>query len=182
MSNITYLFPLYARISSTILKFLQGFWKLAVFLLLLTKFTLFLKSTSFLLVNFPKLIFNQKKKSGFIWFKTFDILFQKLQTFIQKKRVVPWKLLLLNFKNIGRNNLQFLQNLWKINMNINFFTGIFLYFFYYFVGTPILRKSIEMATSIYFNREASQKCENATLQTNLRGVLISWRKYLFNSK
>ena len=130
LSNITYLFPLYARISSTILKFLQGFWKLAVFLLLLTKFTLFLKSTSFLLVNFPKLIFNQKKKSGFIWFKTFDILFQKLQTFIQKKRVVPWKLLLLNFKNIGSNNLQFLQNLWKINMNINFFTGIFLYFFF----------------------------------------------------
>ena len=115
LSNITYLFPLYA-----------------VFLLLLTKFTLFLKSTSFLLANFPKLIFNQKKKSGFIWFKAFDILFQILQTFIQKKRVVPWKLLLLNFKNIGRNNLQFLQNLWKINMNINFFTGIFLYFFLLF--------------------------------------------------
>ena len=39
-----------------------------------------------------------------------------------------------------------------------------------------------MAASIYYNREASQKCENTTLQANSRGVLISWRKYLFNRK
>ena len=39
-----------------------------------------------------------------------------------------------------------------------------------------------MAASIYFNREASQKCKNTTLQANLKQVLISWRKYLFNSK
>ena len=36
--------------------------------------------------------------------------------------------------------------------------------------------------SIYFNREGSQKCEIATLQTNLIGVIISQREYLFNSK
>ena len=39
-----------------------------------------------------------------------------------------------------------------------------------------------MAPSIYFNREASQKYENTTLQTNLKGVIISWREYLLNSK
>ena len=36
-----------------------------------------------------------------------------------------------------------------------------------------------MAASIYFNREASQKVENTTLQTNSRGALISWREHLF---
>ena len=34
-----------------------------------------------------------------------------------------------------------------------------------------------MATSIYFNRLASQKYENTILQTTLRGVLISWREF-----
>ena len=34
-----------------------------------------------------------------------------------------------------------------------------------------------MAASIYFNRLASQKCENTILQTTLRGVLISWTEF-----
>ena len=45
-----------------------------------------------------------------------------------------------------------------------------------------LKEHLWVAASIYFNREASQKCKNTTLQTNLKRILISWRKDLFNSK
>ena len=86
LSNITHLFPLYARISSTILKFLQGFRKLAVVTLLLTKFSIFLKSTCLLLAIFLKFIFNQKEKRGFIWSKTFDFLFQKPSNIYSEKK------------------------------------------------------------------------------------------------
>ena len=39
-----------------------------------------------------------------------------------------------------------------------------------------------VAASSYFNREDSQKHKNTTLENNLKRVLISWRKYLFNGK
>ena len=40
------------------------------------EFSIFLKSTCFMLAIFLKFIFNQKDKRGFIWSKTFDFLFQ----------------------------------------------------------------------------------------------------------
>ena len=45
-----------------------------------------------------------------------------------------------------------------------------------------LKEHLCGAASIYFNREASQKCKTTTLQINLKRVLISSRKHLFNSK
>ena len=143
LSNITHLFPLYARISSTILKFLQGFRKLAVVTLLLTKFSIFLKSTCLLLAIFLKFIFNQKEKRGP---KRLIFCFKNLWIFIQKKEL-------------------FLK------------TSCFLLF-----SNTYLKEHVWVAASIYFHREASQNCKNTTLQTNLKRVLISWRKYLFNSK
>ena len=86
LSSITHLFLLYARISSTILKFLKGFQKLAIFPLLLTKFSIFLMSTCLLLAIFLKFIFNQKEKRGFIWSKTFDFLFQKPANIYSEKK------------------------------------------------------------------------------------------------
>ena len=85
LSNITDLFPMYIKILSTILKFLQVFRKLAVFPLRLTKFSIFLKSTSLLDAIFQKFIFNQKEKRGFIWSKTFNFLFQKPNFYSEKK-------------------------------------------------------------------------------------------------
>ena len=85
LSNITHLFPMYIRISSTVLKFLQVFRKLAVFPLRLTKFSIFLKSTCLLDAIFQKFIFNQKEKRGFIWSKTFSFLFQKPNFYSEKK-------------------------------------------------------------------------------------------------
>ena len=82
-------------ISSTILKFLQGFQKLAVFPLLLTKFSIFLKSMCLLLAIPLKFIFNQKEKRGFIWSKPFNFLFQKPSYFFQKKRAMTF-----NFRKI----------------------------------------------------------------------------------
>ena len=58
-----------------------------------------------------------------------------------------------------------------------YFSGFFYTFWEHLSkGTPL------SGCFHYFNRETSQKCENSTLQNNLRGALISWRKYLFNSK
>ena len=74
--------------------------------------------------------------------------------FNQKIRVVPWKQLLLIFKNIKRTNFQFLQNLWKINLRINFFTGVFQGFWKLFRNT-CLKERLWVATSVYFNREIS---------------------------
>ena len=85
LSNITHLFPLYARISSTILKFLQGFRKLAVFPLL-PLLSIFLKSTCLMLAIFLKFVFNLKEKRGFIWSKTFDFLFQKPSNIYSEKK------------------------------------------------------------------------------------------------
>ena len=53
---------------------LQDFRKGAVFPLLLTKFSFFLKSTCLLLANFLKFIFNQKEERSFIWSKTFGFV------------------------------------------------------------------------------------------------------------
>ena len=107
LSNITHLFPVYIRISPTILKFLQVFRKLAVFLLLLTKFSIFLKSTCLLHAIFLKFIFNENEKCGFIWPETFNFLLNLI--FIQEKKEITF-------------------NFCKTNMNMNFLTGIFLYF------------------------------------------------------
>ena len=75
---------MYIRISSTILKYLQVFRKLAVFPLLLTKFSIFLKSTCLLDAIFQKFIFNQKEKLRFIWsiscFK--NLIFQKKKKYL----------------------------------------------------------------------------------------------------
>ena len=141
LSNITHLFPLYVRISSTVLKFLQDFRKLAVFSLLLTKFSIFLKSTCLLLAIFLKFVFSQKEsqKCSIFCLKNFEYLFRKKELFLKSS-------CFLLFRN------------------------------------TYLKEHLWVAASIYFNREASQKCENTTLQTNLRGVIISWKKYLFNSK
>ena len=69
-------------------KFLQYFLKLAFFRLsfdisseLLTKFSIFLKSTCLLLVISLKFIFRQKEKHGFILPKTFNFLVQKHSNF-----------------------------------------------------------------------------------------------------
>ena len=164
--NITHLFPLYISISPAVLKFLKGFWKLAVFSLLLTKFSIFLKSTCLFLAVFLKFIFSQKERRGFIWPEMINFLFQNPSNFYSEKK---------------GNILQFLQNLCKITMNMNFFTRIFLYSFLLFRNT-YLKEHLWVVASTYFNREASKKCENYTLQTDLRGVLISWKKYLSNSK
>ena len=75
---------MYIRISSTILKFLQIFQKLAVFPLLLTRFSILLKSTGLLHVISVRFIFNQKEKRGFMWSETFNFLLNIL-IFILKK-------------------------------------------------------------------------------------------------
>ena len=82
-------------ISSTILKFLQGFRKL-VFLLLLTKFSIFLKSTCSLLAIFLKFILNQEEKRSFIRSKTI-FCFKNLQSFSQKKEC-SYKVAFLEFR------------------------------------------------------------------------------------
>ena len=100
LSNITLLFPWYVTCPSTILKFLQDFLKLALFLLSVNISSgqyLFLKPMCLLLAIFPKFISNQKEKRGFIWPKTFDLLFQKHSIYNSEKRRVPWKWLFLNF-------------------------------------------------------------------------------------
>ena len=145
MSNFTHLFPLYARISWTVLKFLQGFRKLAVFPLLLTKFSIFLKLMCLLLGIFLKFNFNQKEKRGFIWSKTFDFLLQKPLNIYSEKMSCSLKVVVL-FSN------------------------------------TCLQEHVLVAASIYFHREASQNCKTAKLQTNLKRVLMSWRKYLSSSK
>ena len=61
----------------------------------------------------------------------------------------------LNYKSIKRNNVQFKQNYWKINMNMNFFTGIFQRFCLLFRNTN-LNEHLWAAASLYYNREASQ--------------------------
>ena len=143
--NITHLFPLYVRISSTILKFSQAFRKLAVFPLLLTKFSIFLKLMCLLLGIFLKFNFNQKEKRGFIWSKTFDFLLQKPLNIYSEKMSCSLKVVVL------------------------------------FINT-CLQEHVLVAASIYFHREASQNCKTAKLQTNLKRVLMSWRKYLSSSK
>ena len=99
----------------------------------------------------------------------FEVLFRKNELFFES----------IFSENIGRNNFQFSSNLWKINMNMNF-SQVFFCIFLFFRNT-YLKEYFWVAASIYFNREASQKCENTTLQTNLRRVIISWRECLFNS-
>ena len=94
LSNITHLFPMFIRISPTVLKFLQVFRKLAVFPLLLTKFSILLKLTCLLHAIFLRFVFSQKEKRGFIWFETFNFLVNLL-IFIQKKREIT-----LNFRKI----------------------------------------------------------------------------------
>ena len=86
---------MYIRILSTILKFLQVFWKLAVFPLLLTKLSILLKSTCLLHAIFLRFIFNQKEKCGFIWSETFSCFLINLPIFIQKKREITF-----NFRKI----------------------------------------------------------------------------------
>ena len=156
MPNITYLFPLYARVSSTILKSSQDFGKLAAFTLLPTKFSHFLSSTcllfaififnQFIFYLYLQFIFSQKEKRGFIWSKTFNFLFRKTSNIHSEKELFLKSSCCSLFRNTYLK-----EHLWE-------------------------------AASIYFNREASQKCKITTLQTNLKRVLISWRKYLFNSK
>ena len=165
LSNITHLLPMDIRISSMILKFLQVFRKLAVFPLLLTKFSILLKSMCLLHAIFVRFIFNQKEKCGFIWSERFSCFLLNLPIFIQKKRAITF-----NFRKIFVKQTQ----TWT-------FSQVFFCIFYTF--QEHLFKGIPLSGWFhYFNREALQKCENTTLQNNLRGVLISWRKYLFNSK
>ena len=57
--------------------------------LLLTKFSIFLKSMCLLIAIFLKFIFNQKENCGFIWPKTFDLLLQKHLVYSSEKRGVP---------------------------------------------------------------------------------------------
>ena len=57
--------------------------------LLLTKFSIFLKSTSLLLAIFLKFICNQKGKRSFNWSKTFDVLIQTYSTLYSEKTGVP---------------------------------------------------------------------------------------------
>ena len=72
---------------------------------------------------------------------------------------------------------KFLKNKHEHELFQMYFSVFFLLF-----RNIYLKEQLWLAVYNYFNTEASQKCENTTLQTNLRGVLISWRKYLFNSK
>ena len=62
---------------------------------------------------------------------------------------------------------------------MNFFTSIFCISFLHFRNT-YLKEQFSVAASIYFNRDASR--ENTTHQANLRGVIISWKNYLFHGK
>ena len=57
--------------------------------LLLTKFSIFLKSTCLLLAIFLKFIFNRKEMRGFNWHKAFGFLFQKHSIFYSEKTSVP---------------------------------------------------------------------------------------------
>ena len=122
---------------------------------LFLNFLFFLKSTCLLLATFLKLILKQKKKCGFICPKTFNVLFKKHSNFYSEKRVVPWKQLLLNFKNIKINNLQLYKNLWKINMNMNFFTDIFQGFCLLSRNTSF-KEHLWVDASVYFNSEVLQ--------------------------
>ena len=118
-------------------------------------FYFFSSQTCLLLATFLKLILKQKKKCGFIWPKTFNVLFKKHSNFYSEKRVVPWKQLFLNFKNIKINNLQLYKNLWKINMNMNFFTDIFQGFCLLSRNTSF-KEHLWVDASVYFNSEVLQ--------------------------
>ena len=107
LSNITLLFSLYDRCPSTILKFLQDFLKLALFslsfdifsgqYLLLTKFSIFLKSTHFLLAIILKFIFKKKEMRGFIWHNTFVFFISKTFDFLFRKRTCSLKIAVPKF-------------------------------------------------------------------------------------
>ena len=55
------------------------------------KFSVFLNSLCLLLAIFRKYIFNQKGKRGFIWPRTFDLLFKKHLIFYSEKRGISLK-------------------------------------------------------------------------------------------
>ena len=129
LSDITHLFPFYVRISSTILKFLQGFRKVAVFPLVLTKSSIFLLSACLLLAIFLKFFFNQKEKRGFIWSKTFDFLFQEPSYYYSEKKLFLESSCSWISKTYEEITFNFCKDFWKINMNMNFFACIFVYFF-----------------------------------------------------
>ena len=125
-----------------ILKFLKGFRKLAVFLLLLTKFSIFFsKLTCLLLAIFIKFIFNQKEKRSFVWSKTFDFLFQKPSNFYSEKKSCSLKVDVLEFQKYRKNNFQFLKFLKNKHEHELFYRYISCCccccFFFYFLVTNI---------------------------------------------
>ena len=80
----------------------------------------------------------------------------------------------------------------RLYSNTNFFTGVFQGFSLLLWNT-YLKEHLWVATSVHFSREVSQKeytfprktlsrglfkCENATLETILGGLIISWSIYL----
>ena len=143
------------------------------------KFPLFFKTTCLLLAIFPKFAFNQKEKFRFIWSQISDFIISKTFDFLSKKRIIRWNQLLLNSKNtvLKESTFNFSKILEKKNMKMNFFTGIFQEFslaplsgcFRLFQQKGFTRICIFLRKILI---PAVFKCENTTLQTVSRGVLI----------
>ena len=108
--------------------------------------------------------------------KTFEFLFRKMSCSLT--------VAILEFQKYWKKWFSIFVKSLKNKHEHELFHRYFSVFFFFFLlfRSIYLKEHLLVAASIYFNRDASQKCKNATLQTNLRGVLISWRKYLFNSK
>ena len=94
LSNTTLLFPLYVKCSSTTLKFLQDFLKLALFpryifrrIFTSNRVFYFSQINVFTARHLSKIFPQSEKKRGFIWPKTFDFSFEKLSIFYSEKRV-----------------------------------------------------------------------------------------------
>ena len=81
-----------------------------------------------MIVIFLRFIVNQKEKRGFIWSETFYFLFQKPSNFYLEKKSCSFKVAVFEFQKYRKKELSIFVKFLKINMNMNFSTGIFQYF------------------------------------------------------
>ena len=111
-------------------------------------------------------------KRGFVWPKTFNCLFQKPSNFYSEKMSCSLKVY-FSHKYRKKQLSIFVKSL-RNKHEHELFHKYFFFFFFLTFQEHVFKEHIWVAASIYFNGEASQKCEYTTHQTNLRGIIISW--------
>ena len=122
------------------------------------------------LAVFLKVIFNQKEKGGFIWPKSSGFLFQKPSSFYSEKMFLDSTF----FHKYRKKQISIFVKSLKHKHKDELFHRCFSTFFLLFRNTYI-KEYFWVAASIYFNRQASQKCENTWFMGSdyfLEGVLI----------